>query len=461
MAIDAAAAAGAAWLSGACVAVDRGVVAWAGAAGSGGRTRGDAATADVVDGTGDGHAGSASFGAIIIVDIGAGTDGANRRGDIADRSEIAGKWRGVQRLEHGERHVLFVRRCGHRGAVAGANHARQQVAVRFTTGGVKAKIDAAGCDDGVEQDLRIFGSVEIDANVGAVDDDVVANGAAVVFDRTRYVGIVRRWAELAASAAAAKRQADAGGAGLIIFGANCQVAFHHAALAATFHECEIAGLIAAGFGAVVQVVAAHNPIVATVDVELGHWVASIAWPCIAEFVVPNETSVGRNDVAVDGADVDFELRVKVAHARIDQREVVGGAKDVKRMFTIIVDGANALNVEAIEGPVRSADFKTFKRVEFDLGAKRRCSAHNDWRSLGADRTAACTSRRVGAVTQDDDIAGLRSADRSVEFCGRGNRNIARLRQRCGAEANTNDAKRAKRAFHDARLPLFAVRYGSW
>jgi hypothetical protein len=36
-----------------------------------------------------------------------------------------------------------------------------------------------------------------------------------------------------------------------------------------------------------------------------------------------------------------------------------------------------------------------------------------------------------------------------------------LRQRCGAEANTNDAKRAKRAFHEARVPLFAARYGSW
>ena len=340
VAIDAAAAAGAAGLGGAGVAVDRGVVVGAGAARSGGRTRGDTATADVVDGTGDGHAGSASFGAVIIADVGPSNDGANRRGDITDGAEIACEWRCVERLEHGERHVLFVRRCCHRGAVAGANHARQQVAVGFTASSVEAKIDAAGCDDRVEQDLRIFGSVEIDANVGAVDDDVVANGAAVVFDRTRHVGIVRRWAKLAAGAAAAKRQADARRAGLIIFGADHQVAFHHAALAATFHKREVARLIATGFGAVVQVVAAHDPIVATVDVELSDRIASIAWPGIAELVVANEASVGRNDVAIDSADIDFELCVKITHARVDQREVIGRAEDVKCMFTIIVDGAD-------------------------------------------------------------------------------------------------------------------------
>ena len=335
-------------------------------------------------------------------------------GDAAFDPEVAEVRVAIHRLEVAGQHAGHIAAVLEGAAVTGADFRGHQVAPRLAGRAGEAEIDAAGTDQGVEQDGAVAGRIEINADIGAVGDDVVAHDAADHLALAGHVGVERRRAVYRPDAAAAEGKPDAAAALLVETAADHQIALENRPLRATLDVGAIAHPIATSVAEIIDQVAAHHPVGTMVDVEHGHRAVGLARMGVEQLIALDQAA-GRNGAADR---VDLEMGVEVRDAVVPELKTGRATGDVKGMLAGGVVVAGALDVEVAENPVLAVDLEGDHGGGLDDRLQPVGGAHGNGllrRPLAGRGDFA--GDRIGAVIKHDIVARLSALNGASEALG--------------------------------------------
>lgn len=209
-------------------------------------------------------------------------------------------------------------------------------------GGTQA--DAKGADDGVVCDHGLRSAVVVDADIIAINNDVVADDTTFVLEKAAPVG-----AEAWTRQTTAQGDADPAAAMRDISpdGAHHEVAFDATTCSATLHEQTVGWIVAGGLDEMTDLIVGDNPVAGAHQIEGGQDVAGEGG-IVAQGVELKQSPVGELPVFT----VDLDVRREVADEVVADHHMTRSADDMECMFARLPPwAAMTFNGQVLVDPV--------------------------------------------------------------------------------------------------------------